>query len=42
MNKKYTVLIIDDKIENLKYLNEILKEEEYLIKATTDPKFAIN
>ena len=42
MNKKYTILIIDDKIENLKYLNEILKEEEYLIKATTDPKFAIN
>ena len=28
MNKKYTVLIIDDKIENLKYLNEILKEFE--------------
>lgn len=42
MDKKYTVLIIDDKIENLKYLNEILKEENYTIKATTDPLFAIN
>ena len=42
MNKKYTVLIIDDKIENLKYLNEILKEEDYQIKASTDHLFAIN
>ena len=41
MNKKYTVLIIDDKKENLKYLNEILKDENYIIKATTDAKFAI-
>ena len=42
MDKKYTILIIDDKIENLKYLNEVLKEEEYKIKATIDAKFAIN
>jgi signal transduction histidine kinase len=42
MNKKYTVLIIDDKKENLKYLNEILKEENYTIKASTDAMFAIN
>ena len=42
MNKKYTVLIIDDKKENLKYLNEILKEEDYNVKASTDAIFAIN
>jgi two-component system, sensor histidine kinase and response regulator len=42
MDKKYTVLIIDDKKENLKYLNEILKEEDYNIKASTDAIFAIN
>ncbi len=42
MDKKYTILIIDDKIENLKYLNEVLKEENYKIKATIDAKFAIN
>ncbi|MDY0051819.1 MAG: response regulator, partial [Aliarcobacter sp.] len=42
MNKKYTVLIIDDKKENLKYLNEILKKENYTIKASTDAMFAIN
>ncbi|RXJ86101.1 hybrid sensor histidine kinase/response regulator [Arcobacter sp. CECT 8985] len=41
MNKKYTILIIDDKIENLQYLNNILKDENYLIKATTDAQFAI-
>ena len=42
MDKKYTVLIIDDKKQNLKYLNEILKEEDYNIKASTDSMFAIN
>ncbi len=42
MIKKYTILIIDDKVENLKYLNTILKEENYEIKATTDASFAIN
>ncbi|WP_368031536.1 hybrid sensor histidine kinase/response regulator [Arcobacter sp. s6] len=42
MDKKYTVLIIDDKKENLKYLNEILKEENYNIKASTNAIFAIN
>jgi len=41
MIKNYTILIIDDKVENLKYLNEILKEENYKIKATTDSQFAI-
>lgn len=39
---KYTVLVIDDKIENLHYLNTVLKEEDYIIRATTDASFAIN
>jgi signal transduction histidine kinase len=42
MDKKYTVLIIDDKTENLHYLNNVLKDENYLIRATTDATFAIN
>ena len=42
MNKKYTILIIDDKSENLHYLRNILKEEKFLIRATTDASFAIN
>ncbi len=42
MDKKYTILIIDDKTENLHYLNTLLKEEDYLVRATTDPLFAIN
>ena len=42
MDKKYTILIIDDKTENLHYLNTLLKEEDYLVRATTDPIFAIN
>jgi signal transduction histidine kinase len=42
MDKKYTILIIDDKTENLHYLNTLLKEENYLVRATTDPIFAIN
>jgi len=42
MIKKYTILIIDDKVENLKYLNTILKEENYEIKATTNASFAID
>jgi two-component system, sensor histidine kinase and response regulator len=42
MDKKYTVLIIDDKTENLHYLNNVLKEEDYIIRATTDASFAIN
>lgn len=41
MHIKYTVLIIDDKSENLHYLNSILKEENYLVKASTNPDFAI-
>ena len=41
MSKKYTILIIDDKVENLKYLNTILNEEDYQIKATVDANFAI-
>jgi signal transduction histidine kinase len=40
MNKKYTIFIIDDKAENLMYLKEILKEESYDIKATSDAIFA--
>ncbi|AXX89434.1 hybrid sensor histidine kinase/response regulator [Arcobacter suis] len=42
MDKKYTILIIDDKTENLHYLNTLLKEENYLVRASTDPIFAIN
>ena len=42
MDKKYTILIIDDKTENLHYLNTLLKEEDYLVRASTDPLFAIN
>ena len=42
MDKKYTILIIDDKTENLHYLNTLLKEENYLVRATTEPIFAIN
>lgn len=42
MDKKYTILIIDDKTENLHYLNTILKEEDFLIRATSDATFAIN
>lgn len=42
MDKNYTILIIDDKSENLHYLNTILKEENFLIRATTDANFAIN
>ena len=41
MNKKYTILIIDDKSENLHYLNNILKSYDYNIRATTDPSFAL-
>ena len=42
MDKKYTILIIDDKTENLHYLNTLLKEESYLVRASTEPIFAIN
>lgn len=42
MDKKYTILIIDDKTENLHYLNTLLKEEDYLVRASSDPLFAIN
>ena len=36
MTKKYTILIVDDKIENLQYLDKILQNEEYDIRATTN------
>ena len=42
MDKKYTILIIDDKSENLHYLNTILKTQNYNIRATTDPSFALS
>ena len=42
MDKKYTILIIDDKTENLHYLKTLLKEENYLVRASTDAIFAIN
>ena len=41
MHKKYTILIIDDKSENLHYLNNILESYDYNIRATTDPSFAL-
>ncbi len=41
MHKKYTILIIDDKSENLHYLNNILSVYDYNIRATTDPSFAL-
>lgn len=34
MNKKYTILIVDDKLENLQYLDKVLKNEDYDIRAT--------
>jgi len=42
MDKNYTILIVDDKIENLQYLNEILKSDDYDIRATADAKMALN
>lgn len=40
MNKKYTILIIDDKVENLQYLTKVL-DIYYDIRPTTDANFAI-
>lgn len=42
MNKKYTILIVDDKFENLQYLDKILKEYNYDIRATLDGMMALN
>ena len=42
MDKKYTILIIDDKTENLHFLNNLLKEQDYLVRATTNAMFGIN
>lgn len=41
MHKKYTIFIIDDKIENLQYLSSIL-EDSYDIRASVDSTLAIN
>ena len=41
MDKKYTILIIDDKVENLKYLNTIL-EPIYDVRASKDSTLAIS
>ena len=41
MNKKYTILIVDDKYENLQYLDKILKCEEYDIRATSNAMMAL-
>ncbi|WP_072679690.1 hybrid sensor histidine kinase/response regulator [Arcobacter sp. LA11] len=41
MNKKYTILIVDDKIENLQYLDKILKNQSYDIRATTHGLMAL-
>lgn len=41
MTNKYTIAIIDDKYENLQYLTKILKSENYSIKASTNPDFAV-
>ncbi|HFU76207.1 MAG TPA: hybrid sensor histidine kinase/response regulator [Arcobacter sp.] len=41
MDKKYTILAIDDTITNLKYLQSILSDS-YSFKATPDPNIALN
>jgi len=41
MDKKYTVLAVDDKIENLAYLNSILSEN-YQVRATDKSKMALD
>lgn len=41
MNKKYTILIVDDKYENLQYLDKILRCEEYDIRATPNAMMAL-
>jgi DNA-binding response OmpR family regulator len=41
MNKKYTILVVDDKLENLQYLDKILKDEDYDIRATPDAMMAL-
>ena len=40
MDKKYTILIVDDKIENLQYLDKILRSETYDIRATPNAQMA--
>jgi DNA-binding response OmpR family regulator len=40
MDKKYTILIVDDRAENLQYLHTILTQEGYEIRATTDGNMA--
>ncbi|RXJ68506.1 hybrid sensor histidine kinase/response regulator [Halarcobacter ebronensis] len=41
MDKKYTILIVDDKLENLQYLHKVLKDEDYDIRATPDAMMAL-
>jgi CheY-like chemotaxis protein len=41
MDKKYTILIIDDQPENLQYLHHLLTKEGYEIKATSDGYMAL-
>lgn len=41
MDKKYTILIVDDKLENLQYLDKILKEKDYDVRATPDALMAL-
>jgi len=41
MNKKYTILIVDDKYENLQYLDKILKCDDYDIRATSNATMAL-
>ncbi|QKF80558.1 hybrid sensor histidine kinase/response regulator [Halarcobacter ebronensis] len=41
MDKKYTILIVDDKLENLQYLHIVLKDEDYDIRATPDAMMAL-
>jgi len=41
MTKKYTILIVDDKLENLQYLNKVLQDEDYDIRATPDGMMAL-
>lgn len=41
MDKKYTILIVDDKLENLQYLDEVLSCDEYDIRATPNASMAL-
>lgn len=41
MSKKYTIAVIDDTVSNLKYLHNLLTAHGYIVKASSEPDFAI-